>query len=342
MFRLAHISDPHLGPLPKVGFSDLASKRAIGYFNWRRNRQRAFAPSVLMALAEDMRAAAPDHVAVTGDLVNLGLTAEFAAARLWLGEIGEPDAVTVIPGNHDAYVPGAFEELIEAWHPYMTGDNSDVVTFPFIRKRGPVAIVGTSSAVATAPLMATGEIGAGQAAALASRLTALGRAGLFRVVLIHHAPVARSSHWHRRLVDADLFRRAIAEAGAELILHGHNHTTLVDSLPSRHGAVPVVGVAAASVLPHGGRPGGSYCLFTIDGEPGNFSCEMVERGLTTRDGTVDQISAKRLIGSAPGISRSTAGVSGLIGLPSSLTRKGIVASLWRTRADRHRPFLPPN
>src|SRR6185369_3819675 len=102
MFSLAHISDPHLGPLPKVGFGDLASKRALGYFNWRRNRRHAFAPSVLTALTDDIRAAAPDHVAVTGDLTNLGLTAEFASARLWLEEIGEPDRVTVIPGNHDA------------------------------------------------------------------------------------------------------------------------------------------------------------------------------------------------------------------------------------------------
>ena len=126
--------------------------------------------------------------------------------------------------------------------------------------------------------------------------TALGRAGLFRVVLIHHAPVSRSSHWHRRLIDADLFRRAIATAGAELILHGHNHTTSVDSLPGPDGAVPVVGVAAASILPHGGRPGGSYCLFSIDGAPGSFSCEMVERGVRTPGGGVEDISAKRLIG----------------------------------------------
>ena len=295
MFRLAHISDPHLGPLPKVGFGDLASKRAFGYFNWRRNRRHAFAPSVLTALADDIRAAAPDHVAVTGDLVNLGLTAEFAAAREWLAELGEPDQVTVIPGNHDAYVPGAFDELSEAWHPYMTGDNSDVVTFPFIRKRGPVAIVGTSSAIPTAPLMATGEIGGGQAAALASRLTALGRAGLFRIVLIHHAPVSRASHWHRRLIDADLFRRAIAEAGAELILHGHNHKTSVDRVPGPNGAVPVVGVAAAAILPQGARPGGSYCLFSIDGKPGSFSCEMIERGVLAGAGTVGQLSGKRLL-----------------------------------------------
>ena len=295
MFQLAHLSDPHLGPLPRVGIGDLASKRAFGYVNWHRNRRSAYAPSILTALADDIRAAAPDHVAVTGDLVNLGLTAEFAAAREWLAELGEPDKVTVIPGNHDAYVPGAFEELADVWHDYMTGDNSKAVTFPFIRRRGRVAIVGTSSAIATAPLMATGEIGGGQAAALASRLAALGRAGLFRIVLIHHAPVSRASDWHRRLIDADLFRRAITEAGAELILHGHNHKTSVDSLPGPSGAVPVVGVAAASALPRGTHPGGSYCLFSIDGEADGFTCEMVERGVVTAGGNVEQISAKKLL-----------------------------------------------
>lgn len=295
MFRLAHISDPHLGPLPPLRLGDLASKRAFGYVNWRRNRQHAFDSSVLTALADDIRAEAPDHVVVTGDLVNLGLSVEFAAAREWLAELGEPDKVTVIPGNHDAYVPGAFGELSEAWHAYMTGDNSDTVTFPFIRRRDPVAIVGTSSAIATAPLMATGEFGRGQAAALASRLAALGRARLFRVVLIHHAPVVRNAHWHRRLIDADLFRRAIGEAGAELILHGHNHKTNIDSVPGPNGPVPVVGIAAASVLPRGTHPGGSYCLFSIDGEPGSFTCDMVERGVITTGGAVEQISAKRLL-----------------------------------------------
>ena len=40
MFRLAHISDVHLGPLPDVTYRDLASKRMVGYVNWQRNRRR--------------------------------------------------------------------------------------------------------------------------------------------------------------------------------------------------------------------------------------------------------------------------------------------------------------
>ena len=59
---------------------------------------------MLDALVSDLQAQAPDQIAVTGDLVNLALEAEFAPARTWLKSVGSPDGVTVMPGNHDAYV----------------------------------------------------------------------------------------------------------------------------------------------------------------------------------------------------------------------------------------------
>ena len=40
MFRLAHLSDIHLGPLPELSFRELASKRVTGWYNWQRNRRR--------------------------------------------------------------------------------------------------------------------------------------------------------------------------------------------------------------------------------------------------------------------------------------------------------------
>ena len=71
MFRLAHLSDVHLGPLPPVSFADLASKRVTGYVNWRRNRAHRMMDNALDALIADMLGQRPDHIAVTGDLVNL-------------------------------------------------------------------------------------------------------------------------------------------------------------------------------------------------------------------------------------------------------------------------------
>src|SRR5215469_5154405 len=106
-FVLAHLSDPHLGPLPQPGVRELASKRLVGYINWRRSRRRVHRRDVLDAITRDLHGTQPDHVAVTGDLVNIALPAEFAHARRWLETLGPPAHVSVVPGNHDAYVAGA-------------------------------------------------------------------------------------------------------------------------------------------------------------------------------------------------------------------------------------------
>src|SRR5258708_34942481 len=103
-FTLAHLSDPHLPPLPAARLRDLAGKRALGYLNWTRNRHKYHRREVLDALVADMQAQRPDHIAVTGDLVNLALDAEFSPAQALLATVGTPQHVTVIPANHDAYV----------------------------------------------------------------------------------------------------------------------------------------------------------------------------------------------------------------------------------------------
>ena len=91
-FTLAHLSDPHLPPLPAARLRDLASKRALGYLNWTRNRHKYHRREVLDALVADIQAQQPDHIAVTGDLVNLALEAEFAPSRAWLESVGDAAA----------------------------------------------------------------------------------------------------------------------------------------------------------------------------------------------------------------------------------------------------------
>lgn len=296
MFKLAHLSDPHLGPLPPVRWRDLASKRAFGYANWRRGRGVSLGPASLRTLVDDLRLSGPDHIAVTGDLINIGLPAEIDAAKVWLAELGEESDVSVVPGNHDAYLPGAVRHFTEAWAPWMAGDDRDRPGFPFVRVREPVALVGVSSAVATAPLMATGRMSIPEAEALQEMLDALGRDDLFRVVLIHHPPIAKSTRWHKRLIGAEHFRRAVGSAGAELVLHGHNHVTSVATLPGRHAPIPVVGATSASLHAHGGQPGGSYILYRIGKEKGDFVAEMEERGAKSAGGPVETLSVKRLHG----------------------------------------------
>src|SRR5215475_13346550 len=181
-FTLAHFSDPHLPPLPKPLFSELAGKRALGYLNWTRNRRKYYRREVLDALVRDLQAHTPDHTAVTGDLVNLSLPAEFAPAQSWLRSVGPPERVTAIPGNHDAYVRATRHRFVEAFGEYLRADEPAPNTFPFLRRRGPVALIGLSSAVPTAPFMATGTLGRSQIDALEGILVALSAEQAFRVL----------------------------------------------------------------------------------------------------------------------------------------------------------------
>src|ERR1044071_1344215 len=100
MFVLAHLSDPHLGPIPTPHPRELLNKRGLGLINWYRKRHRHHRADVLDAIVADMRAHKPDHIAVTGDLVNVSLDSEFVRAAQWLDSVGSPQDVTLTPGNH--------------------------------------------------------------------------------------------------------------------------------------------------------------------------------------------------------------------------------------------------
>ncbi|MBU4527276.1 MAG: metallophosphoesterase [Hoeflea sp.] len=270
MFRLAHISDAHLGPLPKMSLRELASKRITGYVNWQRNRRKKLFGDTLENLLASMREAAPDHVAITGDLVNLATRTEIESARVWLETGFEPENATLVPGNHDAYVPGALGRAKAAWRPWLVSDthSPEEPLFPSYRRRGPVAIIGISSANATLPFVATGDFKRKQARAAGKLLDRARDEGLFRVVMIHHPPVRGAAKWHKRLRGIGRFGRMLKKHGAELVLHGHTHLDTLYHLKGRDGQVPVVGIASCSHGPGGGTPPAGFNLFDIEGEAG--------------------------------------------------------------------------
>jgi len=225
---------------------EAVSKRVLGYASWHRKRKALHRDEVLHALIRDVAACAPDHVCVTGDLTNLGLAAEGPTAAGWLGRLGDAAAVSAVPGNHDAYAPDAPPAEVQ-WPAWMTGDDG-AAGFPYLRRRGGLAIVGVSSAVATAPFLATGRVGEAQAARLETLLAMAAREGLARVVLVHHPPQAGAITRRAALSDAPRLRAVLARAGAELVLHGHAHRPMRATLAGPAGGIPVVGVAAASCI----------------------------------------------------------------------------------------------
>ena len=285
-FRLAHLSDPHVGPLGRVRLHQLIGKRATGYANWRRGRSRSHDMTVLETLVADLKQQGAAHVACTGDLCNIGLPSEWETARTFLEALGSPDAVSFVPGNHDAYVRGSLEGLLAACGGYTGDDSGSSGRFPYLRRRGPVALIGLSSAIPTKPFVATGRLGPPQLAAAESLLRALATepGKPFRVVMIHHPPQPGGASSGRELKDAAAFTAMIARAGADLILHGHNHTTTSARLPGPDGrGIPVVGAPSASARPdgHGGLAArrASYILYDITRNSAGYAVSARRRGL---------------------------------------------------------------
>ncbi len=263
-FTLAHLSDAHIGPLPQPHRHELVGKRLTGYLNWTRARAHIHDMSLLIALVADMKAQRPDHIAMTGDILNIGLKAEFPMARAWLETLGAPQEVSFVPGNHDAYVKGTMPDLAATFAPWTKGDASET-GYPYLRLRGNVALIGLSSGVPTLPFIASGRLGRAQCAAAAKLLAEAGRAGHVRVVMIHHPPHRAGAAFGRALTDASDFEAMIRRAGAELIIHGHNHRPSVAHIEGPDRPVPVVGVASASAIRGTPEHRAGYHIFEIDG-----------------------------------------------------------------------------
>ncbi len=283
MFIFAHLSDPHLAIQSAPGLRSLLNKRLIGYLSWRTKRRAIHEMQVLAALTRAIKQVQTDHIAITGDLTNIALPAEFLEARRWLEEFGPPQSITLVPGNHDAYVGVPWSASLGLWAEYMRGDDGlmdSPADFPAIRIRGPVAFVGISSAHPSAPHLAVGSIGQAQLAEMERRLVELGGEKLFRIVLLHHPPVSGTVKRRASLLDGEGFAAAIARSGAELILHGHTHRMSHHELPTPRGPVPVIGVASASArAQHSHREPAQFHLYSLTRNSGRWKLELEIRAV---------------------------------------------------------------
>lgn len=252
-FVLAHLSDLHLSSLDGVSPRALLDKRMLGYASWWFRRRHEHRTDVLDVLRADLQAEHLDHIAVTGDLTHLGLPQEFREAATWLARLGRPEEITVIPGNHDAYVPESWRETFAQWSAYMQGDDTGTITdpdhaFPSLRIRRQVALIALSTARPSAPFLATGRLGERQLQRLDRMLGQTADAGLFRVVLLHHPPAAQTVSWRKSLLDGAALREVLARRGAELILHGHAHFSAATYLDAAQGRNLAIGVPSASAI----------------------------------------------------------------------------------------------
>ncbi len=273
---------------------ELAGKRFTGYLNWRRGRYLIHDMPTLERITADLLAQAPDHVAITGDLVNIGLESEFVTAQRYIERVGDGERVSVIPGNHDVYVRSSFRYFVASATPWMTSDGATQASFPYTRVRGGVALIGLSSGIPTAPLLASGELGEPQLRALGTALDEARKAGLARVVMIHHPPTRNGANLGRGLRDARAFEKVLAVNGADLIIHGHNHRQSVVRIKGPAGsAIPVVGVASASAVPGSLSHRAAYHLYRIERAAGGVTIDLKIRGLKA-DKSIGDVESVRL------------------------------------------------
>jgi len=278
-FLLAHLSDPHIGPLPRPRRQELLGKRATGYLNWTRARAYLHDMGALSQIVADIKAHRPDHIAMTGDVSNIGLPAEFQLAHAWLETLGPAEDVSFVPGNHDAYVRGSMPDLARVFAPWTKGETPAAETYPYLRARESVALIGLSSGVPTPFFIASGRLGQRQLQACEQLLVETGKRGLARVVMIHHPPLSRPSNVARGLADAREFEAMLRRAGAELVIHGHEHRLGVTWLKGKGSPVPVVGVASASVKYGRAQHRAAYNLYEISGAAHSCKIEARARGL---------------------------------------------------------------
>ncbi|CAF26417.1 metallophosphoesterase family protein [Bartonella quintana] len=276
MFYLAHISDVHLSPLPQPSLVELLGKRFTGYLNWQKKRKNQMATNALETLIDTLKKKKPDHLVISGDLINLALDKEFEQARNWLLNQGQPQNISLTFGNHDAYVRGAFQKACTLFQPWITGDfpQKNALPFPYMRIRKNVAIIGASSAIATPPFQASGYFGKMQAQTLAQLLNETAARNLFRVIMIHHPPFHHATSWHKKLWGIERFLKVIKHHGCDLVLHGHTHLPTLNIVEGTMGKIPIVGVASASQAFGDNPPPAGFNLFSIERFHHQWHCQL--------------------------------------------------------------------
>ena len=281
MFVLAHLSDPHLAPLPtprsararcpsagsatSTGCASAAAiHRAEVLARARRRPRRRKRPTTSRSPAISSTCRSPTN-----------------SRRRAPGSTGwaTPHDVTLVPGNHDAYVRAAAalaERALGRLHARRRAAKSVSVRAPARAGRADRAFDRRCRRAVRRDRPARTAISSRGSADI---LPTLARERLFRVVLIHHPPVEGAQPFppadRRRARCATCSR----EHGAELVLHGHHHeASLRLARRARRPAFPCVGVPSASGAPGRHDDPAGYNLYEIDGAPGAWRCTVITRG----------------------------------------------------------------
>jgi 3',5'-cyclic AMP phosphodiesterase CpdA len=293
-FSLAHFSDVHLGPL---NASDVLQhfklKRVIGGASWAFRRRKLHRTAVSDAIKQSIIAAKPDHMACTGDMINIAAWPEFLHAEQWLNTLSSPQTMSFVPGNHDCYVDVPYAQGLRHFAPWMQGQASTPDAqpqFPYVHLRRNIALIGLNSGAPQALHRASGTIGEKQCRDLGHTLERLDGQGFCRIVMIHHPPLPGLARPRKALRDAAALQDVLKQTGCELVLHGHNHHFMHNRLETKSGLAHVIGAPSASIAPREGHESAGWNAFRIRRQAGEWQIELTRHVWRPETGTVDALT----------------------------------------------------
>jgi 3',5'-cyclic AMP phosphodiesterase CpdA len=274
----------------------LLNKRLTGYLNIRFRRRSIHKPLPVLAAAREIRRLGIDHVVITGDVSNLALEREFDLVSGFLErDLGlSPDRVSLVPGNHDAYTSGSHRSRRFEKHfaPYLRSDiDLDVEeragsAFPFVHLRGPVALIGLSTAWPRLPLVASGLLGAAQLRRLERLLAHPEVRRRTPVFLQHHPwhnPASRTKTLLEGLSDATAEAHLLRRVGRGLLLHGHLHRRIHRRLQTENGHIDAVGATSASLLHDSDERMAGFNVYDINNDDGRIEDITSQRYVPERE-----------------------------------------------------------
>ncbi|TML72048.1 MAG: hypothetical protein E6G14_00985 [Actinobacteria bacterium] len=218
--RTLHVSDLHAGRRETPGLAD--------------------------ALAALVAEVDPELVIATGDLAHRGRASQLAQAQALLAGLGRP--VLAVPGNHD--IPYTFPARFTS--PWRAFEAAVGPTDPAYRSDG-LVVCGLNS---VRPWRHQGGgLSAARLARAAEELRGTGGAPL-RVVALHHHLAGAPWRASRKfpLAHRDRALRALAAAGAELVIGGHIHQGVVTTRAEFDVLAGANGSIVLATAPGLGRP----------------------------------------------------------------------------------------
>jgi len=276
--RIAHLSDLHLFPEGALWTSGMFNRRLLGAFNLVLVRNGVHSIDVARAAVREVVEQKVDHTVITGDLTNLALESEFRLASEVLAPLGGYERLTIVPGNHDYYAPVAVHAgAFERWFgPTLWGKDGKSGEWPVVKDQGDIVLVAVRTAMIPPVTRAWGLVGKDQLLKIRRVIDEARGQGKDTLVFMHHNLHHRGFVQEKlgRLVDKSEAAEMLADAGATLVLHGHDHREHEMVLTGERGegaGTLVVGCGSTTTgLSGRGRPG-RFNIYTI--EDGNVGIE---------------------------------------------------------------------